>query len=321
MTTVDVLVVTWNASAVVGECLSAVVRSAAHSDHDVTVVVVDNGSSDGTEAVIRTAVPGAVVVRSDENLGFAGGAALGVERSTSDVVVLVNDDAVVAPDFVQVVVDSLLTAPGHVAAVTGHLLLAGTEDASGRLLVNSTGNEVTRSGNGRDRGYRTRDGGVAAPADVFGFCGGAVALRRSALDEVGNFDASLFLYYEDTELSWRLRRRGFTVRYEPHAVVVHRHAFSSGTRSDVFTYHNTRNRLIVATRHAPAGVALRAWVAATARLVGLALGRGDRTSGPAVLRGTFAAVAALPRELRRRRQEHRATVLTRRDLGALVSRP
>ena len=320
MTTVDVVIVTWNAAAVVAECLTAVSAAAAASRHDVTVVVVDNGSADGTSAVVRETTPDAVVVRSEENLGFAGGAALGIARSRSDVVVLVNDDAVVAPDFVQVLVDSLVASPDRVAAVTAHLLLAGTEDAAGRLLVNSTGNEVTPSGNGRDRGYRTRDGGAPDPTDVFGFCGGAAALRRSALASAGSFDASLFLYYEDTELSWRLRRRGFVVRYEPRAVVVHRHAFSSGTRSDVFAFHNARNRLLVATRHAPGRVALRAWASALGRVAGLALGRGDRGTRGAVLRGTLAAVAALPRELRHRRQEDRATVVPARELRALVSR-
>jgi hypothetical protein len=71
-------------------------------------------------------------------------------------------------------------------------------------------------------------------------------------------DASLFLYWEDTDLSFRLRRDGWLVRYEPTAVVHHQHAASSGTRSAVFRFHNERNRLVVLTRHAPARLVLTA---------------------------------------------------------------
>lgn len=315
MSTVDVVVVNWNGAAVLGECLSSLATSAARSEHDVTLVVVDNASTDDSLDVVRRAAPESLVVPTGANLGFAGGVALGIERSRGEVVVLVNNDAVVDQDFLQIVVDSLLGSSQEVAAVTGHLLLAEGHDGAGVPLVNSTGNEVTLSGNGRDRGWLTRDDGPPAPPDVFGFCGGAAALRRTALDQAGNFDASLFLYYEDTELSWRLRRRGFTIRYEPRAVVVHRHAFSSGTESDVFTFHNTRNRLRVATRHAPLEVALRAWASA---LVRVARARGGHRG--AVLRGTVAAVRSLPRELRLRRRERLATVVSRRDLRALISR-
>jgi len=319
MSSVDVVVVNWNGALVIEECLSALVLSAERCDHDVTLVVVDNGSRDDSLDRVRRVAPGAVVVRAEQNLGFAGGAHLGIQRSHAEVVVLVNNDAVVDPDFLQIVVDALLTAPASVAAVTGHLLLAGTQDESGVPLVNSTGNEVTRSGNGRDRDYLSRDDGPPALPDVFGFCGGAAALRRSALETAGDFDASLFLYYEDTELSWRLRRRGFTVRYERRAVVVHRHAFSSGTGSDVFAYHNTRNRLLVATRHAPLEVVLLAWASALVRAA-RTFGPARHRPGRAVLRGTLAAVRLLPRELRRRRREDKASVVRGAELRALVSR-
>src|SRR5690606_30035179 len=97
----------------------------------------------------------------------------------------------------------------------------------------------------------------------------------TALDDVGLFDESLFLYYEDTELSWRLRRRGWTVRHVPDAVTVHDHAASSGTGSAFFLDHNERNRLLVALIHAPWGVVLRALTRAAGRAV-LSPDRGRR---------------------------------------------
>ena len=117
--------------------------------------------------------------------------------------------------------------------------------------MNSTGSQVSRSGNGRDRSWLAPVGGPADPPEVFGFCGGAAALRRQALAAVGSFDERLFLYYEDTDLSWRLRRAGWAIEYAADAVVRHQHAASSGIHSPVFLRYNIRNRVLVAARNGP----------------------------------------------------------------------
>jgi hypothetical protein len=77
---------------------------------------------------------------------------------------------------------------------------------------------------------------------------------------VGGFPERFFLYYEDTDLSWRLRLAGWTIRYEPAAVVHHRHAASSDVSSPLFAFHNERNRLLLLARCAPAAGALAAWL-------------------------------------------------------------
>ena len=171
--------------------------------------------------------------------------------------------------------------------------------------TNSTGNEVTRSGNGRDRDWLTSADEARPRGEVFGINGGNAALRTAALHEVGGLDESLFLYYEDTDLSWRLRLAGWCVEHQPTAVTVHRHAASSGTGSTVFRYHNARNRLIVADRHAPAGVALRAWL----RTAAGAARAGDRGLR---LRAMRDAALRLPADLRLRRALGRSAAVERR---------
>lgn len=320
MISVDVVVVNWNGSAVLGDCLRSLLVSADRSSRAVTITVVDNGSVDDSVVLARAVAPSAAIVRSQVNLGFAGGVALGIDSTTGEAIVLVNNDATVDPDFIERIVDALDRGGPRRGAVTGHIVLAGSEDDRGVPLVNSTGSEVGPTGNGRDRGYLERDDAPPAPPEVFGFCGGAAALRRSALDEVGNFDPTLFLYYEDTELSWRLRRHGYDVGYAHDAVVTHRHAFSSGLDSPVFTFYNTRNRLIVATRHAPARVAYAAWASALVRMARLATNpAGRRTLGP-VARGTLGALRALPRDLATRRRLRRTTTLTSAEIRALITR-
>ena len=93
---------------------------------------------------------------------------------------------------------------------------------------------------------------------MFAWCGGAVLLRRSYLDDVGLFDEQLFLYYEDFDLSWRGRLRGWRYQYVPESVVRHHHAGTSVPGSPLFRYYNERNRPLVLAKNAPAALAWRA---------------------------------------------------------------
>lgn len=137
-------------------------------------------------------------------------------------------------------------------------------------VVNNAGSSLFQGGYGGDRGFLERDAGqYDVPAEVFAWCGGAVLLRRAYLDDVGRFDERLFLYYEDTDLAWRGRWHGWRYGYVPTSVVWHRHAQSSGgPRSEVFTYHVERNRLVVLARCAPRAVAVQAWRGQVHHVVG-----------------------------------------------------
>jgi len=127
-------------------------------------------------------------------------------------------------------------------------------------IINNVGSALYPGGFGGDRGFLEIDcGQYDEPAEVFAWCGGAVLLRREYLDAVGMFDERLFLYYEDTDLSWRGRIQGWRYVYEPRALVRHRHSASSGgAGSPVFRFHTERNRLLVLAKDAPAPLALRA---------------------------------------------------------------
>jgi len=126
-------------------------------------------------------------------------------------------------------------------------------------VINNVGSNLYRAGFGGDRGFLEPDRGqYEDPAEVFAWCGGAVLLRQEYLDSVGVFDERLFLYYEDTDLSWRGRLQGWRYVYEPRALVRHRHAQSSGVGSPVFRFHTERNRLLVLAKCAPARLAWRA---------------------------------------------------------------
>jgi GT2 family glycosyltransferase len=118
-------------------------------------------------------------------------------------------------------------------------------------VVNNAGSVLLEGRFGADRGFlQLDDDRFAHPTDVFAWCGAAVLLRRSYLEDVGLLDERLFLYYEDFELSWRGRSRGWRYRYEPRAVVRHVHSATTGENSRLADYYTTRNRLLILTRHA-----------------------------------------------------------------------
>ena len=125
-------------------------------------------------------------------------------------------------------------------------------------VLNNAGSKVFADGYGADRAYQEPDRGQYERAEeVFTFCGAAVCFRSGALREAGFFDDDFFLYYEDTDLAWRLRALGWSIRYEPRAVVRHIHSASSKEWSPLFTFHVDRNRLLMLTKNASPGLAVR----------------------------------------------------------------
>jgi len=131
-------------------------------------------------------------------------------------------------------------------------------------VINNAGGGVFPGLHGGDIGFKEVDFGQYEEArEVFSFCGGAVALRAETLREVGLFDPSFFLYYEDMDLSWRMRYAGWKISYAPKSVVRHEHAFSSGEWSPFFRFWVDRNRRLTLVKNAPLAVAAKAVVGAT----------------------------------------------------------
>jgi len=275
-----VLVVAYNAAHRIEKCLDPLV-STAPEGVEVEIVVIDNASADGTAQLVEQRYPSVRLLRSPVNLGFAAGNNLGVRESTGEWVVLVNDDAAPEPGFLRAIAEAASTADPHVGAIAATVLLSGrfrrpdtspghgavieaaagdlVADAEGDIvLVNSTGNVVRVDGYGVDRGW-LEDAATHVPSpDVFGFSGAAAALRRAALDDVGLFDSSFFMYYEDTDLSWRMRLAVWSVLHCPGAVVHHDHSASSVEGSTFFEFHDQRNRLLTLLKNATALLAVRA---------------------------------------------------------------
>ena len=157
--------------------------------------------------------------------------------------------------------------PGQ-ASVQGRELAVGPQPTSVTVpisnelvsVVQNVGNELTDKYWVRDRGAgEVDDGRFDEERDIWGWCGGLVLLRSTYLADVGHLDGSLFLYWEDVDLSWRGAKKGWRYRYVPTSPARHRHGASLGQRSPLFERLNQRNRLVILARHAGPVMAVRAF--------------------------------------------------------------
>jgi N-acetylglucosaminyl-diphospho-decaprenol L-rhamnosyltransferase len=212
-----------------GERLVACVRSvlADTSAGPVELVVVDNGSTDGSVDALRAALPDVRVVRAPGNVGYARAANLGAAVTRAPVVAVLNVDLVVEPGAAKALLDRV-DREARLGAVGPQLRNPdGTVYPSARTMPSipvAVGHAVLGLWNPENRyssQYRQLDADPSAPRLVDVVSGAAIWLRRTALDEIGGWDEQYFMYLEDTDLCWRLRRAGWDVAYEPSAVVHH----------------------------------------------------------------------------------------------------
>ena len=268
---VTVVVVTYRGADLLPDCLSSLAaQTVPHR-----LLVVDNASSDGTAAVLVERVPAQDVVRLPVNTGFAGGVAAALPLVRTRFCALLNDDAVADPDWLEQLL--AVAAGDHGAAAWTSLMVLADRPGT----VNNLGAGVDEHWYGIDVGAGLPVGRIdPGVRDVFGFCGGAALLRTAAVRAVGGFPAEFFLYYEDLDTSWRLRLAGWSIHAVPAARVAHRHAATSDRRSELFHFHNERNRLLTLLRCAPSAVAVSQFARFALTTGSLALGRALRRSIP-----------------------------------------
>jgi len=209
----EIVIVSYNGRAFIGPCL----ESALAQDYpNFCVTVLDNASTDDTAGFIRERFPRVRLIASRENLGFAAGNNRCFEESRADYVALLNQDAMARRDW--------LTELVRVAERDPRVAMVGSKMMMLRCptILNSTGISMNRIGFPVDRRIGEKDLDPSpVPEEIFGACGGAALIRTATLREIGGFDELFFMYFEDTDLSWRIWLSGGKVVYAPLAVVHH----------------------------------------------------------------------------------------------------
>jgi N-acetylglucosaminyl-diphospho-decaprenol L-rhamnosyltransferase len=215
-----VVIPTVNARGMLAETLEALARQTA--EHDV--VVVDNASTDGTPQMLADRFPHVRVVRLDANLGFGQAINHGVELVDADVVVLVNNDVVCPPDFLDRLLEPL--SDPRVGMVAGVLLQYDRPE-----LVDTAGIELDTTLRSWDSLWNRPVAELAGAPQPAGPCGGAAAYRTSVFREAGGFDDAFFAYWEDVDLALRIRLAGHGCVRATEARALHKHGQTLGAAS------------------------------------------------------------------------------------------
>lgn len=250
---VSVVVINYNRRDLLEQCLDSLARAAAEVPDEVEFVVVDNGSEDGSAEFVAARYPRARLVVLERNEGFAGGMAVALAAARGEWIAVFNNDTTVAPDALRAMLEAGERDP-RVGAVAPQMRFADRP-----RIVNSAGMEMDRLGIAEDRlvGVSIDHPLVGEASEVFGATGGAALYRRTMIDEVGGFDASYFAFFEDADLAWRARARGWRAVYEPRAVVLHHHSATARHGSPRKLYLVGRNRVRTLAKNATTTQLLR----------------------------------------------------------------
>ena len=306
----SVIVVNWNGRHHLDACLGAL-RGQTFADFEV--ILVDNGSTDGSAEFVRSAHPWVTLAPLPENRGFAGGNNEGIRRARGRYIALLNNDTEAEPDWLAELVAAL---ERHDVGFCASRVLFFAE----RDVLDSAGDYFASNGVAGKRGHLQEAGSYPELEEVFGACAAAALYRRSMLEDVGLLDEDFFLIFEDADLSFRARNAGYRCLYVPSARVYHKTNASIGTYSHTYVYYGQRNLELVyfqnmplrpLIRHLPAhvfyGVLALAFFASRGRLWSFLCAKA------AVLR-------RLPAILRKRRLVQARRVLSDAELERLFTR-
>ncbi|MDB4442663.1 glycosyltransferase family 2 protein [bacterium] len=232
MPTVSVIIVNWNGKNLLADCLNGI-RKQTYGDH--SVVLVDNGSHDGSLQYVHSHYPEIKTIALSENMGFAIANNIAIQSVQTKYVALLNNDAVPHPDWLQNLMDALEKHPEAGFCASKMLFYDNPR------VIDRPGDVYTTAGTALLRGRGAPSQEFNSQEYVFGACAGAALYRTKMLDDIGLFDEDFFLIYEDVDLSFRAQLRGYKCIYVPEAIVYHRAGSSIGDDTPISVYYSHRN--------------------------------------------------------------------------------
>lgn len=216
----------------------------------IEIIVVDNASPETDPTVIKDLYPEVTLIRSDRNLGFAGGNNLGIRQARGSYILLLNNDTEVVPGFLEPLVRKLESDPA-IGAVSPQIRFFHQQDTfqfAGSAPVNPY---TVRS---HAFGYREKDHGqYDQDAETAFVHGAAMLVPMKVIRQIGLMAECFFLYYEELDWATRIRRAGYTLWFVHDSMVYHKESISTGKMSPLKTYYLNRGRLLYMRRNISGG--------------------------------------------------------------------
>lgn len=242
---ITVVIPNYNGAAYLGACLASM---RTQTMPGLGVIIVDNGSDDGSAEIAERDYPEDSLIRMGSNTGFCGAVNAGIRASEgADYVVLLNNDTEADPDFVRRLYEAVSADPRVFSAQARMLSMKDP------TVIDDAGDFYCGLGWAFSRGKGKKDAErFRRKCPVFFTCAGAAIYRKKLLDEMGLFDEKHFAYLEDTDIGWRARILGYRNLYVPEAVVLHVGSASSGSIYNLFKVRNSsRNSVYLIYKNMP----------------------------------------------------------------------
>lgn len=312
MPVASIIIPHWNGKEHLDTCLGALRRQ---HFHDFETILVDNGSTDGSQTYVAAHFPDIRVLELGENRGFTGACNAGYAAARGDIVVLLNNDTEVTPGWLAAIVDTFARYP-EVGSVASKIMLFDRRDH-----FHAAGDYYRVDGLPGNRGVWQKDVGQYDEEEaVFGACGGAAAYRREMIEEIGFLDDDFYFSCEDVDLAWRAHLAGWQVRYAPDAVVYHKLKATGGSVTG--SYYDGRNFLYLIWKNYPASLLRRHWSQIARAQLGItweALHAWRGAAARARLRGQLAGLLGIFKMWPKRRRIHAHRRLSDDSLMALLT--
>ena len=242
MRNVSIVIPNYNGKHFLEKCLKAVF---AQTIENMEVIVVDNGSTDGSQEYLNT-YPGVRVLKMDKNYGFCGAVNAGIKESDSEYVILLNNDTEVEPDFAKELLTAI-KADDRIFSCSSKMV-----QYHDRARMDDAGDYYCALGWAFGRGKGGSVENYDTPVNIFASCAGAAIYRKKMLESLGYFDENHFAYLEDIDIGYRARIHGYKNVYAPKAVVYHVGSGFSGSAHNAFKVKlSSRNSVYLAYKNMP----------------------------------------------------------------------
>jgi len=243
MSDVTIVIPNYNGISFLDACLRSVSEQIEVS---AEIIVVDNGSGDGSREFIKTHFPKCRLVCLDKNYGFCRAVNEGIKRAQSPYVILLNNDTEVRPDFAACLLQAIQADKKRFSCAARML------EYEDRGLLDNAGDFYCAFGWGIARGKGRPASRYEREEKIFSSCAGAAIYQRELLEKLGGFDEAHFAYLEDMDISWRAKIHGYENWYAPRAEVFHMGSATSGSRYNHFkVVHSAGNNLYLIYKNMP----------------------------------------------------------------------
>lgn len=222
---VTIIIPNYNGKHFMEPCLASLKKQ---TFRDFKILVVDNASSDGSVAYMKTEYPDIEVIALDQNYGFSTAVNVGIQHSTTPYVILLNNDTTVDSHYVEEMVKAMEKSP-RIFSVSSKMIQMYHPE-----LIDSAGDLYTLMGWGVCRGTGRPISNYTEADEIFTACAGAAIYRRSVFDQIGYFDENHFAYLEDIDVGYRAKIYGYKNMYCPTALVYHVGSGTSGSKYNSF---------------------------------------------------------------------------------------